>query len=219
MGEGARGREAERAGLHALLDDRRHLLDVFGVGFLILRAAVAHHIGADRAVRDLRADVDGHRQGLEEVEVFGEGLPAPLHALGEGAAGDVLDALHEADQPVALVRRGGREADAAVAHHDGGDTVPERRREQRVPGDLPVEVGVDVDEAGGDEQAVGVDLFTAAVGHFADDRDEPVIDRDISVSGRRTGAVDDESVADYQVMHGGPLQRRGTAPRTTAQYH
>ena len=114
--------------------------------------------------------------------------------------------LHEADQPVVLVRRDGREADPAVAHDDGGDTVPERWGEQRVPGDLSVEVGVDVDEAGRDEQAVGVDLITAAVGHFADDRDEAVIDRDISVSGRCAGAVDDESVADYQVMHGGPLQ-------------
>ena len=38
-----------------------------------------------------------------------------------------------------------------------GDAVPARRREQRVPRDLAVVVRVDVDEAGRDEQAVGVD--------------------------------------------------------------
>ena len=57
--------------------------------------------------------------------------------------------------------RGRREPDAAVAHRDAGDAVQRRRRDERVPGDLAVEVGVDVDEARGDEQAVGVDLAVA----------------------------------------------------------
>ena len=43
--------------------------------------------------------------------------------------------------------RTGREADAAVAHHDGGDAVPRRRQQAAVPGGLAVVVGVDVDEA------------------------------------------------------------------------
>ena len=54
--------------------------------------------------------------------------------------------------------RAGAKPDAAVAHRDRGDAVQRRRRDDRVPGDLAVEVGVDVDEAGGDERAVGVDL-------------------------------------------------------------
>ena len=79
----------------------------------------------------------------------------------ERGTGDVLDAFHQADQPVVLVGLRGREPDTAVAHDDGGDAVPARRREQRVPGDLAVEVRVHVDEAGRDEQAVGVDLLAA----------------------------------------------------------
>ena len=51
-----------------------------------------------------------------------------------------------------------RERHAAVAEHDGRDAVPARRRADRVPGELRVEVGVDVDEARRDEPAVGVDL-------------------------------------------------------------
>ena len=41
-------------------------------------------------------------------------------------AGHVLDALHQLDQLVVVGRPHGREADAAVAHHDRGDAVPRR---------------------------------------------------------------------------------------------
>ena len=70
-------------------------------------------------------------------------------------ARDVLDAFHQLDEPVVVGRAHGREADAAVAHHDGGDAVPRRRRELAVPRGLAVVVGVDVDEAGRHERAVG----------------------------------------------------------------
>ena len=84
---------------------------------------------------------------LERVEVLGEGLPVPLDALGERGAGDVLDALHQLDEPLVPVGARRREADAAVAEDGGGHAVPARRREVRVPGGLAVEVGVHVDEA------------------------------------------------------------------------
>ena len=86
-----------------------------------------------------------------------ERLPLPRDAFVQRGAGDVLDALHQADQPVVLVGPHRREADAAVAHHDRRHAVLARRREQRVPGDLAVVVRVDVDEAGRDEEPVGVD--------------------------------------------------------------
>ena len=40
-------------------------------------AALAHHVGAHRAVRDLRADVDRELAFVDRVEVLGEGLPVP----------------------------------------------------------------------------------------------------------------------------------------------
>ena len=64
--------------------------------------------------------------------------------------GDVLHALHQLDEPLVAVGGRRREADAAVAHHHGGDAVPRARRDPRVPGDLGVVVGVDVDPPGRD---------------------------------------------------------------------
>ena len=80
-----------------------------------------------------------------------EGLPAPGHALGQRRAGDVLDAFHQLDQPSSWPGPNGREADAAVAHDERRDAMAGRRVERVVPGDLAVVVGVDVDEAGGDQ--------------------------------------------------------------------
>ena len=100
---------------------------------------------------------------VERVEVLADRLPVPLDGLAQRRAGNALDAFHQADQPVVAVGGGGREADAAVAHDHGGDAVPDRRREQRVPGDLAVVVRVHVDEAGRDGEAGGVDLLATGV--------------------------------------------------------
>ena len=127
-----------------------HRLQLVGGRRLVrVGAALAHHVRAQRRVDDVGADVDRVLAAVERVEVVGERLPVPRQALGERRAGDVLDALEHADQPVVLLgRRLGRgEPDAAVAHRDRGDAVEARRGEQRVPRGLAVEVGVDVDEA------------------------------------------------------------------------
>ena len=101
--DGARGGEAQCAGPDGLEDDGPHGVDLFGVGWLIAGATLAHDVGPDGAVGDLGADVDCPLTAFERVEVFGEGLPFPVHALAQGGAGDVLDALHEPDQPVVAV--------------------------------------------------------------------------------------------------------------------
>ena len=67
-------------------------------------------------------------------------------------AGDVLDALHQPDQPVVAIGSGRGEADAAVAGDHGGDPVPAARGQHLVPGGLAVVVGVDVHPARRDQQ-------------------------------------------------------------------
>ena len=158
----------------------------------------------------LGADVDDVLAGVERVEVVLERLPLPRDALGQRGSGDVLDALHQLDEPLVAIGSGGSEADATVAHHDGGDAVPRRRREERVPGGLTVVVGVDVDPARRHEPAGGVDdasRLTDVVAGFCvdpdidDRRDHPVVDGDVGESAGSAGAVDEKSPTDHEIMH------------------
>ena len=55
------------------------------------------------------------------------------------------------------VRRGGREPDATVAHHNGRHTVQTRWREERIPQRLTVIVRVHIDEPRRDQQAIRVE--------------------------------------------------------------
>ena len=199
----ARGGEAERARFDAFLHDARHRRDVLGRGRLVTGSALPHGVGADGAVRDLAAHVDGEFAAADDIEVLGVGLPAPGDALGERGARDVLDALHQFDEPLFLAGPHRRESDSAVAGHDGGDTVIARRFQQIVPADLAVVVGVDVHEAGRDDLAGGVDGFggLGLQGRVpgpapADLDDLAVLDTDVGGEPVGPGAVDDGPAGD-----------------------
>ena len=185
--------------------------DLVGRGVEVLVRPLAHHVVAERAVRDVAGDVGGVAAAVEHVEVVGEGLPlAPRHPVGERGAGDVLDAFHHVDELLVVGRAHGREADAAVAEHDRRDAVGGRRLERVVPGDLAVVVGVEVEEAGRDEGAVGVDLAAGGLVDLADGDDAAVADADVAGERVGAGAVDDRSAADHGVKHGGaPSVREG----------
>ena len=81
------------------------------------------------------------------------GKVAKSHGTPASRVGDVhvLDVLERAGDQVAVLGPGGGDGEAAVAGHDRGDAVEARRGERRVPEHLGVVVGVDVDEAGGDD--------------------------------------------------------------------
>ena len=87
------------------------------------------------------------------AEVVAVGGPVPGQAFEDGPARDVLDALHHLGEELALAGPDRGEGDPAVAEHGAGDAVPARRGGQRIPGELGVEVGVHVDEPGGDDPA------------------------------------------------------------------
>jgi hypothetical protein len=93
------------------------------------------------------------------VEIFGEGLEGPLVAQtgAERAGAHALDLLEGADDEVAVLGPGGRHAEAAIAHHDGGDAVPGRHGQHTIPQHLGVVVRVDVDEPGSHDTIGGVD--------------------------------------------------------------
>ena len=100
-----------------------------------------------------------------------------------------------------LVGLGGREADAAIAHDDGGDAVPGRGRHFLVPSGLAVIVRVDVDPAGRNDLAGGVDFLLAGANLAADGADQPAIDRNIADITLAARAIDKCAAANDQIMH------------------
>ena len=103
-----------------------------GAAISAMSSAVASSLRAPRSpITYTRSGAWGRKAAMsiaysrraERVEVLGERLPLPLDALVQRGAGDVLDALHQLDEPVLLAGPHRGEADAAVADHDGGDAV------------------------------------------------------------------------------------------------
>ena len=71
----------------------------------------------------------------------------------------------------------------------------------RVPGGLAVVVGVDVDKARCDDQAVSVHFPMSGAERRADLHDHPIGNGDIRRTTGPAGAIHDESAADHQVVH------------------
>ena len=204
----ARGREAQRAGAHRLVDQIGHHRDVVVGGRLLAEAPFAHGVVPQRAVADHPADVDALRHAVDRAEVLAVGLPVPREPFEDARGRDVLHRLHQRGEPRLVAPAHRRERHAAVAEHDRGHAVPARRRRVGVPRELGVEVGVDVDEARRHERAVGVDGAPGRVVDPADLGDAFAVDRDVAGEGRAAGAVDERATADDEIVcHGRKLRR------------
>ena len=201
---GARRGHAERAGRHGLAQRRLHGREIVRTGALVRRTTLAHRVDAQRAVSDVGADVQPERASSRGTgstrgkDSHPHGMPAAM-----AARGHVLDAFHQEHEIVAVGGATGREADAAVPHHHRGDAVEARRRAERVPGDLRVEMGVDVDEAGRDQLAARVDHLAGGTVVASDAGDAIADHGDVGLVARTTAAVDDEAAADHEIgTHG-----------------
>ena len=114
-----------------------------------------------------------------------------------------LELILRQQQPypaVVVVRLARREADAAIAEHSRRDAVDGRRTEAAVPGRLAVIMGVDVDEAGGDDASPGVDFLRPRARNLSHCDDPPLGDGDVALERGRSRAVEDGAVADDEVM-------------------
>ena len=139
--------EAKCALLHRLAGQRHDLLDLLRRR-LLLDGAFAHDVEAGRAVSHQAADVDHRPQPLERVEIAAVGLPVPGQASQDRMFRNVLHGLHHAGEELPILVAAGREGDPAVAEQSRGDPVPGDGRHLRIPADLGIEVGVQIDEAG-----------------------------------------------------------------------
>ncbi len=194
-------REARRARLERRAEERAHRGDVVVGRLLLGHGALAHHVDAQRIVRDLQEEIDRVRHAPDRVHVLRERLPAPRDALGERGAGDVLDAFHELDELFLAPGDDRSEPDAAAPHHARGDAVERARRELLVPRDLAVVVGVDVHEPREHVRAARVERATSRAVALADRDDAPVLDGDVARERRAARAVDDGPAHDFQVEH------------------
>src|SRR5215208_6199575 len=93
---------------------------------------------------------------LQHVEILREAFEAPLYPGAQGVERHALDVRQMAHGEVAVLRLAGRDREAAVAQHRGGDAQRRRRIDERIPGDLRVIVGMAVDDAGREREAVGL---------------------------------------------------------------
>ena len=160
-------------------------------------------------MRNLRANIYGARTALKRIQIFREGLPIPFHPLGQCGAGDILNTLHQADEPVMLVLFRRRKANAAIAHDDRGDAMPARRTHLAVPSRLAIIMGVDVDKAGCDDLACCVNLFAALRADMSNRRNYTAVHCNISNKARRAGAINHGSTTNNKIMHtDSPLSSR-----------
>ena len=139
-------RVAPGPGVERFREVALHGLLLVGGGGPIL---AAHRRVAEGAVADELHHVDRGAQPAKMIEVLTEVLPR-----GGRLAADAPDPVAHR---VPHARRDGTGREAAHAHHLGGDALPHLGLRARARVVDEIRVGVNVDEAGGDHQSLGVD--------------------------------------------------------------
>ena len=199
VGLAERRRHAQGAGGHGVVGQGDHGRDV-ACGRRLADRGPAHGQAPDGGVADEKAGVDCH-PSVELVEPLAEGAPVPARAALQGGQGHAFDPRHHAHHVVGALVVEGCDREAAVAAEHGGDTVQRRRARGRVPEQLGVIVGVDVDEPRRDDQPGHVDAPGGRLVGRADGDDAAVADSHVAPAGRRAGPVDDVSAHEQQVEH------------------
>ena len=202
MVQRARGAEAKRSSTDGFGGNAAHLGDLGGAGGFAIGAALAHHIEAQGAVRNLCRNIDVVRATLDLVEVLGEALPLPAQTFVQRCARNVFDAFHEFDEPLAIAFSNGSESDATVAHDNGGDTVIGRWRKVAIPRGLAVVVSVNVDKARGDQCSVGIDHSRGIALNIANLHHNAVAHGDIGDAAGFSRAIEHEATADNEIELG-----------------
>ncbi len=198
VGVGLRGREPEGTLLVGALGEGGHRRDLVVAGDLAHRG-VAHHRTAQCGVADEEARI-GRDGAVETTEPFAEGGPRPVEELQCGQ-GHSFHPSHHPGEVVGVLGAGRGEREAAVAPDDGRHPVEGGGARGRVPGELRVVVGVQVDETGGHQETVGVDDGCCRFVDLADRHDRAVAHADVRAAGGASGPVHHRPTTDDQVEH------------------
>jgi hypothetical protein len=144
------------AALERLAHKAHHGLDLLGGGSSLV-GGVAHGVETQGAVAYVRRVVERCASTNHKIEVFREGLEFPEDPGLEGIGIHALHILERVNDGVVVLGPARGDREAAVAGYDSRDPVVGGGLELAVPEDLSVEVGVDVDEAGGDGRTGGIE--------------------------------------------------------------
>jgi hypothetical protein len=110
------------------------------------------------------------------------------------------------EQQLAMRRRAGRNAEAAITDHGGRDAQRRRRRERRIPGGLCIVVRVHVDEARREREPARVHRLARGLVERADLCHATVAHPDVHMARRTARAVIYRSATNREIKHrGGPL--------------
>ncbi len=207
-----RGRKAHRAGVEGVVEEAFHLPQLRVAG-LVAHGVVAHHDAPQRRMTAEESRIHRDASLVDPIQVVGERLPVPRHALLQRGQRDTFDARHQAREVVHVLVAAGREREAAVAAEHRRDAVQWRGTRRRIPEQLRVVVRVEVDESGRHHQAIGVERAGCNLIDVADLHDASVGDRDVGSAPRCTRAVHDGAVLDEEIDAHGTWSSSGTGWR------
>ena len=199
---GARGGHAQRAGLDRFCHEGAHSRQIVRRRRLEVRAALAHDIDAQRAVRQLCGEIDIAVALFESIEIVGKGFPVERYAGSHHHLGDILDPFHQLDHQLPVLGPGRGKADAAVAHDDRRDAVIGGGGKPVFPGDLTVVMRVHIDEAGGDDSPAGVQFLARGPAEVSDCGNHTALDADVAFERLAPGSIVDPATANDQVEIG-----------------
>ena len=199
--DGAGGREAKRAGFQPILDDLRHLLDIFVGRDRTRFFPLAQYIGADCTMRHMGCDIYRAGQAFQRIKIFREGFPIPRQAFSQSSAWNVFDTFHKPDEPVMLVWFGWRKPHAAIAHDNRCHTMPAGRCHLIVPGCLTVIVCVHINKARRHNFARRINLFATFGFHITHERYTVAVNCHVANERGRPCSIDNRPTPNYQIMH------------------
>ena len=152
-------------------------------------------------MRDLRSNIDGVLPAIQCVEILRICFPVEIDTCFHHRAGDFLDGFHDLQRKRPVVTSKRSESHRAVPSDHRGHSMPGRWGQDRVPHDLSVVVGVQIDEARSDKPSGTVDLLATWFAHLPDKGNQPLVDGHIGPERRLARPIDDKATPDYKIMH------------------
>ena len=191
------GGETGGTGEHRLSQGRLNLNDLFGCRRPLV-GIVTEYEQSQRGVADVGREVQPGAPSLDRRQVLGERGEVPRNAGRERCDIHVLDVLECAGDEFVMLGPRRRDRKPTVAGDDRGDAVVTRRRQCRIPEDLRVVMGVDVDEPRRHDLTRRVDHL-AAVEVGTDASDAAVGDGDFGAPRGLTRAIYERAALDDHI--------------------